>query len=663
MAIAWLRSVTAVLALAASCSHAAATPPAAAAFFGEPEFTGAALSPSARHLALRFAPNGGRQKLAVADLSDMSVKVVGSFDDLDVNQFHWVNDDRLVFDSRDSRKTWGETDRASGMWAVNRDGSLSRQLVDTRGASFVQSPDRKKTQPWNTFFLHGGFPQDADYIYVGQYTVKNFLVDSVELLRLNTFTGQARPISGPDKSRYWLFDAKGQPRAVLTADGPLETLHYRASDDEEWRKVVSFERMPRTMVVEGFAPDGSLYASAAKGHDTRALYKMDLANGRLADKPLVTITGFDFDGALVTGDRLLGVRFRGDGPSTFWFDDRLKALQSRVDEKLPGTFNHLSLALRGTSPWALVKSESDTAPPAYWVFNTETGALSPVGRAFPRIDPNLTSRTELVRYKARDGLEIPAWLTLPRTSSGKNLPLVVMVHDGPNRRGRGLEWNAPAQFLASRGYAVLEPEYRGSVGFGTNLARSGVRQWGLKMQDDLADGARWAVERGIADAKRLCIMGQGYGGYAALMGTATDPDLYQCAVSYGAVTDIGLLFKGQFGHDDAISEDAKAHFMPFLIGDPEKDAEQFKATSPLTRAADMRRPLLLAHGERNLLVPIYHGTKFRDAVAKSNKHVEWVEYEGETHELGLAKNRIDFWTRVEAFLDKHIGQKNTIRYK
>lgn len=657
MATAWLRFVTGTLALVASCGHAASLPPPAAAFFEEPEFTGAELSPSGKHVALRFAPQGGRQKLAVANLADMSVKVVGSFNDLDVNRFYWVNDERLVFDSRDSRTTWGQASRASGMWAVNRDGSLSRQLVDTRGASFVQSPDRKRTQPWNTFFLHGGLPQDSDHIYVGQYTVKNFLIDSVELLRLNTITGQARPIAGPGKSRYWVFDAKGQPRAVLTADGPREILHYRASDEEEWRKVVSYERMPRTLNVEGFAPDGSLYASAARGEDTLALYKMDLATGQLADKPLVRITGFDFDGSLVGTDRLLGVRFRGDGVSTFWFDDKLKAVQARVDEKLPGTFNLVSVARRSASPWALVMSESDSSPPAYWTFHMETGALSPIGRKYPRIDPATMSRTDLVRYTARDGMEIPAWLTLPRTGSGKNLPLVVLVHDGPNRRGRGLEWNAPAQFLASRGFAVLEPEYRGSTGFGARLALSGVRQWGLKMQDDLADGARWAIGQGIADAKRLCIMGHGYGGYAALMGTVTDPDLYQCAASYGAVTDIGLLFNGQFGHDDANSEDAKAHFMPFLIGDPAKDAEQFRMTSPLARAAQMRRPLLLAHGERNLLVPIYHGRKFRDAVAKTNQPVEWIEYEGETHELDVARNRIDYWTRVASFLDKHIGRK------
>jgi dipeptidyl aminopeptidase/acylaminoacyl peptidase len=609
MGTTWLHALIGALAFSGACASVAAEPPPLEAFFENPQFTDAALSPSGTHLAVRFAPSGGRQQLAVANLADMSVRVVGSFNDLDVNRFHWVNDERLVFDSVDSRTAAGDARRARGMWAVNRDGSLSRQLVDTLGRSFVRSPNQRKTQPWNTFFLKGGFPQDSEYIYVGRYSVKNFLVDTVELLRLNTLTGQERPVAGPPDVRYWIFDAKGEPRLVLRPDGPREIMYYR--DTGDWRELASYNRVLPPLEATGFAPDGSFYVAASQGKDKLSLYKMDLATGKLATAPLISVEGFDFDGQLVGTDRLLGVRFRGDAESTYWFDDKMKAVQARVDEKLPATVNKVSVAARASAPWVLVTSQSDASPTTFWAFNTGTGALSPVGSMLPRIDPAQMSRTKMVRYKARDGLEIPGWLTLPRDGAGKNLPLVVIVHNGPHTRGRGLEWNAPAQFLASRGYAVLEPEYRGSTGFGLIHTEGGRKQWGLKMQDDLADGARWAIAQGIADPGRICIAGSGYGGYAALMGVAKDADLFQCAVSHGGVTDLQLLFTGHWAHDSASSEFATKYSMPELIGDPDKDAAQLKATSPIALAAGIKRPVLLAYGERDVLVPVIHGKRFR----------------------------------------------------
>jgi dipeptidyl aminopeptidase/acylaminoacyl peptidase len=263
-------------------------------------------------------------------------------------------------------------------------------------------------------------------------------------------------------------------------------------------------------------------------------------------------------------------------------------------------------------------------------------------------------REDLVHYAARDGLKIPAWLTLPK-GKDKNLPLVVLVHGGPYVRGGQWGWDAEAQFLASRGYAVLQPEYRGSTGYGALHFRAGWKQWGLKMQDDIADGAKWAIAQGIADGKRICIAGASYGGYATLMGLVNDPDLYQCGIDWVGVTDIKLLYTGHWSFRDDLPDGWKQYGMPYLIGDLEKDADQFKATSPLEQAARIKQPLLLAYGAADQRVPLYHGTKFYDAVKATNKNVEWVVYEEEGHGWALVKNRVDFWTRVERFLNKSIG--------
>ena len=173
---------------------------------------------------------------------------------------------------------------------------------------------------------------------------------------------------------------------------------------------------------------------------------------------------------------------------------------------------------------------------------------------------------------------------------------------------------------------------------------------------DIADGVHWAVGKGIVDAKRVCIAGASYGGYATLMGLVKDPDLYKCGINWVGVTDIGLLFNSGWNFTSDASDEWKAYGMPELIGDPVKDAAQLKATSPLQQAARITQPLLLAYGSVDARVPIIHGTRFRDAVTRTNQNVEWVEYPEEGHGWSLEKNRIDFWTRVENFLDRHIGK-------
>ena len=265
------------------------------------------------------------------------------------------------------------------------------------------------------------------------------------------------------------------------------------------------------------------------------------------------------------------------------------------------------------------------------------------------------SGMEPVHYAARDGLQIPAWLTVPRGAERKNLPLVVLVHGGPWTRGEEWRWNPEVQFLAARGYAVLEPEFRGSTGYGTKLFKAGFKQWGLGMQNDLADGVRWSVDQGLVDPKRVCIAGSSYGGYAVLMGLINDPQVYRCGVEWLGPADIDLLYTATWG--DA-SDAYKTYGMPRLIGDRVADAAQIKATSPILNAGKIRSPLLMAYGGEDFRVPIEHGEKMRAALAKqSNAEVEWAVYDKEGHGWRTWATTLDFWNRVAAFLDKNIGPR------
>jgi dipeptidyl aminopeptidase/acylaminoacyl peptidase len=334
----------------------------------------------------------------------------------------------------------------------------------------------------------------------------------------------------------------------------------------------------------------------------------------------------------------------------------MKAVQQAVDKLLPVTVNLLSVPARAETPWMLVRSYADAIPPAYWLYNTDTKQLSKLGESRPAINPKQMGRQQVIRYKARDGLEIPALLTLPPGGTKTGLPMVVLVHGGPWVRGSSWHWNPQTQFLASRGYAVLEPEFRGSTGFGAKHFMAGWKQWGLTMQNDVADGTRYVIDKGIVDPKRICIAGASYGGYATLMGLVNDPDLYKCGINWVGVTDINLMYNGSWSHSSDMSDEWKQYGMPDMIGDQVKDAAQLKATSPIEQAARITQPLLLAYGGVDERVPIYHGKLFRDAVTKTNKNVEWIEYPEEGHGWRLPKNNYDFWTRVEKFLDQNIGK-------
>jgi dipeptidyl aminopeptidase/acylaminoacyl peptidase len=652
-----------MLALALSSAHAQsaqapAAPPSVEAFFAHPKFGGAVLSPSGKYLAARAGAEGQHDMLLVVDLASNSGKVVAAYNDADIATFRWVNDERLVFNMQDKDLGEGDKRYAPGLFAVNRDGT---QLVQLADRFFGAQAVGRKILPYNTYLLDQRGTQDSDYVYVIQPAVtETRTVRHVALLRLNTLTGQTVTVPGPGPGpvQSWMLDHQGQPRLAVGTDKNLTTIYYREPANGEWRKLASFDpydHLRDKITPIGFGPDGTLYVTAQAGKDTKALYRFNFKTGAIDPEPLLVTAGYDFNGTPIFGkDKLLGLSFTTDATSQEWIDPAMKAMQQEVDKALPATVNLLSVPSQAKTPWVLVLAYSDAIPRSYWLYNRETKALSKVGDSHPGIDPRQMGRQQAIRYKARDGLDIPALLTLP-PGGKKNLPLVVLVHGGPWVNGTAWGWAPESQFLASRGYAVLEASYRGTTGLGAQHVLSSFKQWGLKMQDDVADGTRYLIAKGIADPKRICIAGASYGGYATLMGLVNDPDLYKCGFEWVGVTDINLMYNGGWNYTSDMSDEWKQYGMPDMIGDQVKDAAQLKATSPVEQAARIRQPLLLAYGGVDVRVPIYHGKKFYDAVTRTNKDVEWIEYPDEAHGWHVPKNNYDFWTRVEKFLDRNIG--------
>jgi dipeptidyl aminopeptidase/acylaminoacyl peptidase len=665
-----MRTVLAGLALLCALAPAVRAAPSSVpveAFFGEPAMSEPTLSPDGSALAVLVRGKSGRRRLAIIDTRDLlKVKIAASFSDNDVAQVQWVNDRRLVFELRQEELASNQQRNGSGLVAVDRDGQNMVVLV---------------RQDWETDSGQGRLPLGPEYGmlrtladgsddvvvvrrhfgrttgFAGRYHA-DFVGETP--MRLNTRTGFPERLLERSPPRHvwdWVVDDQGRVAAALAVEDGESTFVVPDAHDG-WtvlRRFPAFVGSDDSHGTPRIAANGQMYVSkyTPEPDSVAALYRMDAATGELDAAPVLVVKGFDFAGRPI-GDRrthrLLGVSYVADAAATLWFDPEMKALQARIDARLPGRVNQLDIARCGCSPRVLVTSSSDRDPERFLLYDRDADRLLEIGRSRPAIDPAEMAETDFERIRARDGHDLPVYVTRPQ---GKGpWPAVVLVHGGPNVRGWDWGWDAESQFLASRGFVVVKPEFRGSSGYGRQLEVSGFKQWGLGSQDDIADATSWAVGQGLADSKRICIAGASYGGYAALMGLVRYGDMYRCGVAWAAVTDIGLMY--DLGWSDA-SDGLKTYGMPARIGDPVEDAAQFAATSPLKQAARITRPLLLAHGGVDVRVPIEHAQRLRDALLKLHAPLTWLEYDQEAHGWDKPQTRFDFYTKMEEFLDANIG--------
>ncbi len=645
-----------------SGSAIAAEPVPAADFFRPSTVTSPVMSPSGEYVAATMAGGAkGRQMLVLVNLQDIGKsKVIGGFDDADIIAVRWVNDDRLVFMLTD-RQSPGAQQHGEGLFAVDREGSQApRRLIKSRWAFVTGATsivDRELPANYHFFAaLHDG----SNDVVVAQHVWDNLgQPDRTVLWRLDTVSGRTRLLSGdaPAHAVGWALDSQGVPRVAQSHHGAKNRLYWKADAGAAWTLALESDAYAnegpgmRSLAVGG---DDVLYASTRVDDDTEALVRVDMHKANLDIQPLLSLKGYDFNGSLVFGakGKLLGVRYLTDARGVQWFDPALKKIQDRVDALLPDTINSISCGNCEQPGVVLVGSWSDRQPPVYRLLNLKTGKLDVLASSRSWIKPQAMATRDMVRFAARDGLSIPVHITRPVGQTGP-APTVVLVHGGPWVRGGEWGWEPQSQFLASRGYVVVEPEFRGSRGFGFKHYRAGWKQWGLAMQDDVADATEWAIKQGYADPKRVCIAGQSYGGYATLMGLVRYPQMYRCGVEWVGVTDIDLMYDITWSDS---SEDWKQYGMPVLVGDQKADAPQLQATSPLKLADRITQPLLMAYGAVDRRVPIAHGVKMRDAVSRHNPNVEWIVYGDEGHGWMLQANQVDFWTRVEKFLDRHLKQ-------
>lgn len=640
-----------------------AAPTPVEAFYRNPDAGSAELSPSGRWLAVTSRMKDRRVGLVVLDLQHKGAgKVVAHYSDIDVGQFDWVGDERLVFDTIDLSRAQGEQKggRGAGLVMVEADGSLTRELIRKDWAGGVTERERPGHEPLDPSHEYLYAPRGTGTeVVIGHWGFnERRQLTHVTPMRMDVTNNRVRSIAtgAPDHVMQWVFDPNGEPRVGIANHAGESVFYWRGPGSQAWKELSRHPTYSSPYAPAFVGTDGTLFVTRSEGPaGTSVLRRFDFEKNAPEEEALVRAAGFDFSGHAVRDDsgRILGVRVRTDAETTVWFDKRLAQWQKEVDARVPGRINRLTCRrCAADDAVVLVHSWSDQDPGRFALFDPQRKQLEPVATARPDIDPRRMATLDLHRIKTRDGHEMPVWVTLPRgAGKGKPRAAVVLVHGGPWVKHGAWHWDSTAQFLASRGYVVIEPEFRGSRGYGEAWFRAGWKQWGLSMQDDVADATRWAAQQGYADAQKVCIAGASYGGYATLMGLARDGDLYRCGIAWVAVTDPRLL--AEPGWSDW-SQDFIAYGMPQLIGDPEKEAAALAAIAPVELATRIKRPLLLAFGGVDRRVTPVHGTRMRAALRDAGNDPEWVYYADEGHGWLKEGNRVDFARKMEAFLAGHL---------
>src|ERR1043166_700678 len=594
-----------LLALMSLASTVAATDLPLDIFFKAPEFKMASLSPDGHYLAA-LMPYKGRWNLTVMDVSTRkAVRVTGS-DQNDVASFHWVNNQRLVFSI-----VIDDVFPGGGLYAVNRDGSKFLALVPSVRRQVTEVANAR---PVASKYL-GEIPGSEDEVLIALVPVRPTGGDSSARPSIHRFNiNNARSklaVENPGNIRGWTADWNGSGR--IGGEGEKSgKMIYRPSDNDSWQ---TLPHSWKEITPLAFTADNkNLYvASILGGRDKAAICKYALATKKIV-RTIFEHEDVDIQSGLKfprQDHQLLGVDYTDEREDTTWINPRWQGLQARLDATLTNTVNQIVSSADDGSV-VIVKAWSDRNPGTYYLFDALNLRLEAIASRQPWIKRQEMSPMKAIQRSARDGLSIHGYLTTPLDRPEKNLPLVLLVHGGPFGFRDVWGFDSEVQFLANRGYAVLQINYRGSGGYGTAFEEAGYRQWGRKMQDDLSDGAQWAVVQGVADPRRICIMGASYGGYAAMAGLAFTPELYRCGVNLFGPTDLFRFFNERTETPDVLE------YLTKRLGH-EKDG--LLAVSPAYHADNIKVPVFMCYGQLDSRVHIEHGYAMQKALKRAGNPI------------------------------------------
>lgn len=620
-------------------------------FLRQETFTDIKISPGGEYVAATV-PMEDSTAIAVMRLADK--QLVGSFRPPQKNhayEFDWVSNERLLIGLAEK---WGALDKPNPtgeLYAIDANGNRGELLVgyrvESKGPGTRIQPKKVEAV---AAFLADDLPGDERNVLV---TVWPFAEDPfTRVERMDVASGRrVRMASSPVRRGEFTTDGQGEVRFVHgSGSDNVNKLYYRERSGDSWKMINDEAVSKRIETAIGFSADGSLaYLQAEQAQGPDAIVSWNPQTGEravvLRDEVVNPYRIIHRPGTHVP----VGALYMGDTPRTRFFDE--KSPEARLYRSLEAAFGGPVYITSSTRDGrvVLVETWSGTNPGDFYVYDTEARKAEHLISRSDWIDIDRSATVRPVALKARDGLPLHGFLTVPSGSDGRNLPMVVMPHGGPFHVFDNGQYDRQTQILAAAGYAVLQVNFRGSGNYGRAHAQAGAQQWGAAMQDDVTDATRWAIAQGIADARRICIYGASYGAYAAMMGAAREQGLYQCAAGYVGVYDLPLMF----ARGDVQERDSGVTFLREWLGDPAK----LGAVSPVNLATQIKVPVFLAAGGEDKRAPIQHTERMEAALKRAGTPVESLYYKTEGHGFYTLAHRTEYYDKLLAFLSRSLGGK------
>ena len=597
-------------------------------FFRNPEMSSFSLSPDGKHISYMKPWEEGNRMMNVY------VRPIDSNDEIRITDaskrslygYFWINDNRIAY----VQDKGG--DENIHIYAVDIDGKNNIDLTPFENIQARITDDLEDDPNFMLVALNKRNPQIHD------------------VYRLNVNNGDMDMIAeNPGNISGWGTDHDGKLRIATTSDGVNTSLLYRENEDDDFKSILTTNFKESVSPLFFTFDNKELYVSSNRGRDKSAIFKFDLETAKEGEL-IFEHDEVDVYGLMSSKKRkvITGVSYTTDKRQIHFFDKWRENLQSTLESQLKG----VEVAISGLSKdetKAIVVTYSDRSRGTYYYYDIENDNLTKLADLSPWLNEDDMAFMKPIKYKSRDGLTIPGYLTLPLDyKKGEKLPVVINPHGGPWARDNW-GFNPEIQFLANRGYAVLQMNFRGSVGYGREFWEISFKQWGKTMQDDITDGVNWLIEEGIADPARIAIYGASYGGYATLAGLTFTPDIYACGVDYVGVSNIFTLLETLPPYWELGRQ-----MMYEMIGNPETEKELLEAASPLFHIDKIKAPLLVAQGANDPRVKQAESDQIVDALKAKGIDVPYILKEDEGHGFYNEENQFDFYQEMEKFLDKHL---------
>ncbi len=544
-----------------------------------------------------------------------------------ISSYLWVNNNQIIYLKDESD---GEN---QGLYAVKSDGTNKRELLSFKNT--------------NIKLITSG-PVQNDNVLVALNKRDSTVFDAY---RLNIETGKlSLLVKNPGNITQWYSDPSGNLRMAIASDGVNETLLYRNSEAKRFNPVLT-NNFKSSISPIGFSKDNTcIYALSNQNRDKMALVELDCVTGK-EHRTIYSNSDVDVSEAVYSQNKgkLIYAGFETWKKRRYYLDDSVKAMYSRLEELLPNSEIKVTGSDLAERKF-IIRTYTDRNPGSYYLYTLKDNKLVKLSDVNNTLNVDDMAEMEPVHYKTRDNVIVNGYLTLPKGKSARNLPVVIMPHGSAYSRN-SWGYNAEVQFLANRGYAVFQVNFRGSKGYGKKFWIAGFKEWGGKMQNDITDGVRWLISKKIADSTRIGIYGSSFGGFSALHGLCFQPELYKCGASYSGLTNLFTYLK-----------DIPPYYRPYqqmyyeTVGNPVADADYFRAASPVFHTDRIRVPVLIAQGSRDPRVNMNETNQFVKELKKRKVPVTYILKEGEGHYFRKPENKLEFYWELEKFLDKNLNR-------